>query len=427
VNTILRSASVLLLAGLLAGCAEHPIGPGPTTRLNADQAVGVPFSEGLASPAWQALARDQVAGARLNPVAATRVYATLAVAAYRAVLAVERAEGEPATEPLPGEGLGRGGRERLEAERGAVAGASAVVLTSFFPSSTPLFEETVQQQENAGPGGPHPAFAAGEQLGRQAGTDAVAAAATDGYTVPWTGTVPVGPGLWFSAGPALNTVANAQLTHTRPFFLTSRDQFRPGPPPAFGSPEYLTALAEIRQISDTRTSQQTAIAIFWAMNAGTMTTAGFWNVFATKQIEARGLSEREAAHVYALLNTAMFDASIGCWDAKLTYWFIRPSQADHGIKLIPAVGLPNHPSYPSGHSCASSAAGEVLSHFFADQRDQLDAMVTEAGLARMYAGIHYRFDVETGRSLGRSVALFAIAADASGNTTLTSPQKSQGF
>src|SRR5437867_7945754 len=105
----------------------------------------------------------------------------------------------------------------------------------------------------------------------------------------------------------------------------------------------------------------------------------------------------------------MFDAVIGCWDAKLTYWFIRPWQADPAITVVPAVGKPNHPSYPSGHSCLSSSAAEVLSAFFPEERAQLDAMVTEAGLSRMYAGIHYRFDIETGQHRGRSVAAFTIA------------------
>ena len=61
----------------------------------------------------------------------------------------------------------------------------------------------------------------------------------------------------------------------------------------------------------------------------------------------------------------------------------------------------------------------VLSEFFPEQRTQLDTMVTEAGLSRMYGGIHYRFDIEAGQALGRNVARFAIAADASGNSVLT--------
>jgi membrane-associated phospholipid phosphatase len=130
------------------------------------------------------------------------------------------------------------------------------------------------------------------------------------------------------------------------------------------------------------------------------------------------LSERQATHLYALMSATMFDAAIGCWDAKLTYWYIRPWQADPAIALFAPVGRPYHPSYPSGHSCVSSSGAEVLSTFFPDQRAQLDAMVTEAGLSRMYGGIHYRFDITAGQTLGRSVARFAIALDASGRSVL---------
>src|SRR5256885_1788258 len=140
--------------------------------------------------------------------------------------------------------------------------------------------------------------------------------------------------------------------------------------------------------------------MFWAKGAGTSTISGFWNVMATGWIDESGLREREATHVFALLDAAMMDAAIGCFDAKVTYWFIRPPQADPAIKLIPAIGLPNHPSYPSAHSCFSGAAVETLSAFFPAKTDSLNAMVTEAGLARIYAGIHYRFDVGGERAHG---------------------------
>lgn len=140
---------------------------------------------------------------------------------------------------------------------------------------------------------------------------------------------------------------------------------------------------------------------------------------ATDAINQNGLSEREATHVYALVSATIYDAMIGCWDAKETYWFIRPWQADPGINVLAAVGKPNHPSYPSGHSCVSASGAEVIGTFFPDQRAQLQAMVTEAGLSRMYGGIHYRFDIEAGQALGRNVARFAIGQDASGNSVLT--------
>src|SRR6266851_4372837 len=387
------------LAALAYACDSDRRLAGPGVSKPVAVAVGVPFTEGLASPEWQAIARNVVMQSALsrNSAAATRVYAYLSVAQHDAVVRAEDASGGEGsgTEPEPGNGLARGGRSRLEADRGAVAGASAVVLTSFDPADAQLFEDKVRAQANA-------------------------RTMTDGFDLPWTGTVPVGPGLWFSSAKPPQPPVNAQLPGMRPFFLTSADQFRPAPPPAVGSPTYLAGLAEVRNISDTRTAEQVAIALFWAKGAGTSSISGFWNTIATGWIEASGLREREATHVFALLDAAMMDAAIGCWDAKLTYWFIRPPQADPAIKLIPAIGLPNHPSYPSAHRCFSGAAVEMLSAFFPAKADSLDAMVHEAGLARMYAGIHYRFDVDTGAQLGRTVARFALEADGSRNSVLSS-------
>jgi membrane-associated phospholipid phosphatase len=46
-------------------------------------------------------------------------------------------------------------------------------------------------------------------------------------------------------------------------------------------------------------------------------------------------------------------------------------------------------------------------------------MVVQAGRSRMYGGIHYAFDISAGQTLGRNVAAFTIAADASGESVLT--------
>src|SRR5881409_2613192 len=146
--------------------------------------------------------------------------------------------------------------------------------------------------------------------------------------------------------------------------------------------------SEIRQISDTRTAEQIAIAAYWALSVGTPTTAGFWLQVATDGIKQHSLSEREATHLYALLSATIFDALIGCWDAKETYWFIRPWQADPSITVVAAVGKPNHPSYPSGHSCVSGAGALVLGSFFPEERGRFDALAAEAGVSRLYAGIH---------------------------------------
>jgi membrane-associated phospholipid phosphatase len=117
-------------------------------------------------------------------------------------------------------------------------------------------------------------------------------------------------------------------------------------------------------------------------------------------------TERDAAHLLTLANMAGFDVSNACFDAKFAYYFIRPSQADPLIKL--PIALPNHPSYPSGHSCSTSAYATIIANMFPEETTKLNAMVQEAGLSRMYGGLHYRFDLEAGQELGRKVAGYVL-------------------
>jgi len=401
----MRPHSILVRRGLLAvtavvapilACDPDASPARLTAPLVASRSAAT--TEDLVSPGWQAIEANLVAQANLAAVVSTRAYSLLGVAQY---LAVQRTEGR------------RDGRSRDGSDAGAVAGASATVLSYLFPSQSQALQDTVKAQRGTGPG-----FARGEVIGRAVGTEIVARAQADGFSTPFTGAIPVGPGLWVS-NTTPPTIAGGPLPGVRPWLLKSARQRRPGRPPAFGSADFLAALAEIRHISDTRTAEQIEIATRWAQGAGTPTTAGFWLQVATDGIESHRLSERQATHLYALLSASMFDAQIGCWDAKEMYWLIRPWQADPGITVVAAVGKPNHPSYPSGHSCISSSAAAVLSSFFPDERHELSAMVTEAGLSRMYGGIHYRFDIEAGQRLGRSVARFTMRADRSGHSVLT--------
>jgi membrane-associated phospholipid phosphatase len=119
--------------------------------------------------------------------------------------------------------------------------------------------------------------------------------------------------------------------------------------------------------------------------------------------------DAEAARIMFLASASSFDASIGCFDAKYHYWFIRPPQADPGIVTV--FPTPPHPSYPSAHSCVSGAMTGVLMGIFPDARAQLEAAAQEASLSRLYAGIHYRFDMVAGLALGRNIAALALAAD----------------
>jgi hypothetical protein len=176
----------------------------------------------------------------------------------------------------------------------------------------------------------------------------------------------------------------------KPYFLTSGAQFRPPPPPAFGSPDFLTALNEVISKSTGRTPAQLQNARDWNLPAGTITPLGRWDRLAAQYINEHNFDERAAAHVFALTNATAMDATIGCWDAKFLYDFIRPSQASSAVALDPIVngvgiGLPNHPSYTSGHSCVSASAGEIIKSFFPEHSTFVDEQVAEAGESRIIA------------------------------------------
>jgi membrane-associated phospholipid phosphatase len=188
--------------------------------------------------------------------------------------------------------------------------------------------------------------------------------------------------------------------------LGGGDQFRPAAPPAVGSAQFLTALAEVRHYADNLTPNQLEIARFWQGGSGPGGPMGYFGAVATGLAAAHNMSERAATRMFAVMYMAVMDASIGCWDAKYAYWYIRPHQADPGITT--PVGRPNFPAYPSAHSCLSAAAVGVLRDFFPAAAAELNAAVEEAGAARFYAGLHYHFDVTAGQEVGFAVARVAL-------------------
>jgi membrane-associated phospholipid phosphatase len=124
-----------------------------------------------------------------------------------------------------------------------------------------------------------------------------------------------------------------------------------------------------------------------------------------------GLGEFAATRALALLHMTAMDALIACFDAKYTYWFIRPTQADPGITLAAGIALPSHPAYPSAHSCLSGASAEILGALFPSEAAWISELADVAGLSRVYAGIHYQFDVAAGRALAHQVAQYALEVD----------------
>jgi hypothetical protein len=119
------------------------------------------------------------------------------------------------------------------------------------------------------------------------------------------------------------------------------------------------------------------------------------------------MSEVPTARTFALLNMAMHDAAVACWETKFFYFNPRPSHMDPDLKTL--IGLPNFPSYTSGHSTFSSAASEVLSYIFPAGAAEFDWQKEEASISRLYAGIHYRADIEMGKAHGRRIAGYTVS------------------
>jgi PAP2 superfamily protein len=182
---------------------------------------------------------------------------------------------------------------------------------------------------------------------------------------------------------------------------------RPGLPPSTSSALMAREAAEVKSTVEHLTREQIAIAYKWADGVSTPTPPGHWNFIAQPYIAAAQFSEVRAARALALLNMAMHDAAVACWDAKFTYFNPRPSQIDPEIKTV--VGLPNFPSYTSGHSTFSAAAAEVLSYMFPSGTSYFNEQRDEAAISRLYAGIHYRADIEIGKEHGRRIGGYAVS------------------
>jgi membrane-associated phospholipid phosphatase len=275
------------------------------------------------------------------------------------------------------------------------------VLQRFYPLDAAALENEITAQRSGPrwPGEQQNDFARGEAIGRAVGAAILDEVATDGFGALNPGAPPVGAGHWTSSGaPTVRGGYGA-----RPFFLTYGGELLAPPPPAFGTAEYLAALAEVRAISDTRTAEQADIARKWVPFSGVV-----FDVLATNLIVKYRRSELEAARILAYANAAAYDAIVACFETKFHYWFIRPSQADPGIVFPSGVGLPNHPSYPSAHSCETGAFEVVLGDAFPSERGMLAEMAAEANISRVYGGLHYRFDGDAGLNIGREAGRLAL-------------------
>jgi len=180
----------------------------------------------------------------------------------------------------------------------------------------------------------------------------------------------------------------------------------PGPPPSTSSQQMKDELATVKNTVENLSRDQLAIALKWNDGPGTSTPPGHWNAIAADYVRDARMSEVRAARVYAMLNMAMHDVAVGCWDTKMKFFNPRPAQLDPSIKTV--IGLPNFPAYPSGHSTFSGAAATTLSYFFPQGSATFDAMADEAGISRLYGGIHYPSDIKQGKAHGNRIGDWVV-------------------
>ncbi len=244
------------------------------------------------------------------------------------------------------------------------------------------------------------------------------------------------PGEWRPTPPAFLPGLVPQLAQVTPWVIQSPSQFRPSGPPALDSAEYTADFNEVKVMgsksSTSRTPDETDAVLFWSPG----NPPDFWDPVATTLAEKHHFSLLRTAHLLAQVNLAMSDSMIGCWDAKYTYVSWRPITA---IQLAdtdgnpdtladptwtPLLVTPPFPGYPSAHSCASSAAARVLSHYFGDRtaitvtNDALpgqsrcfgsfSAALEEIVNARVFGGIHFRTDCNAGQALGDAVGEYVV-------------------
>jgi hypothetical protein len=325
-------------------------------------------------------------------------------------------------------------------EEAVMSGAAQTILQALFPAAAEeILTKAGQQRSAALLSGKASSsdISVGLALGKAVAADFIARAGTDGMSsavgtkTQWQALTDSAKLHWSklqSPVAATDVIAWASLDNPSrppmlPFFGTKTSaglgvkgwkmldadfiKERPEPPPVATQEEMKAQLAEVKYYSQNLTREREAIVLKWADGAGTITPPGHWNQIAETYIRDAKFSEVRAARAFALLNMALHDAAVGCWETKYYYYNPRPTQLDPSIKT--GTGIPNFPSYTSGHSTFSAAAATVLSYLFPTQASYFNSQAQEASLSRLYGAIHYRVDIESGFSHGQRIGGYTVA------------------
>jgi hypothetical protein len=365
----------------------------------------------------------RTSGAQPATIHSTRSFAMLHAAIFDAVNAIDRTY-TPYAVKLPKV-------SRTASVQAAANEAAHDVLVSLYPTFSSTLDAELQQDLDTIPDSKNKAE--GTAVGEAVATAILALRSDDGSGVTLPPFVPTNqPGSYQLTPPNFAPADFIQWSRVTPFAIASAHDFLPTPPPELTSDRYTESFDEVKSLgliaSTARTADQTQIGKFWNGNI-----QDFWNEIAQTAALQHRLGIVRSAHLFALLNISMADTVIAFFEAKYTYDVWRPVTAiqmagnDNNLKTAPDTGwvplstkTAPDPSYPGAHSAISTGASWVLRNYLGDQisldvtseslpgvtrhfNSFSDAAV-EAGLSRIYAGQHFRFDHEAGEHLGNQVA-----------------------
>jgi hypothetical protein len=347
----------------------------------------------------------------------SRAYSNTAVAMYDAMVAASHWQERYKRKPPPGESVvRRAAKFSYPSEHAAMAGAASRVLAYLFPEYPQArLDERAEDASNAlvAAGAAYPSdVEAGLELGRQVGERVVANAKKDGAeTLKWNGKRPKPPEHWAPPPGSTGKPNRPEAGRWKTWISDPVSQFRPEPPPKYGSKEFVANAREVMRTTANLTPRQKRLADFWEGMEGTALPHGIWNRVVMEYVRDKEQSLPEQVRLFALFNVALADAGGAIWNSKFQsgWWDPRP------INAIRDLGLdkrwksyldptPLFPAYPSGTSGYSGAAGEMLTYLFPDDEEMWRKRAKEAGMSRFYGGVHWKIDVTAGLGVGQKVA-----------------------
>ena len=270
-------------------------------------------------------------------------------------------------------------------------------------------------------------------FGHQVGAAVFATSRDDGgdesylTNFPTSYVPPMGPGFWVPTAPGQIAMQPFWAKTVGTLALSNAQQCDPGPPPAYSEDPASAFYGEANldyQISKTLTAEQTTIAKYWADGPGTISGPGHSLAIVNEIVTQQNANLAMAAETYARAGIADADALTAIWGAKYQYNLIRPVTYIRRVidptwnALLPTPPFPEYVSAHSGQSAAVLATLEALygdNVAFVDHAHDLDGFTSrsfarifdaavEAGMSRLYAGIHFQSGNLNGRALGLCVA-----------------------